>query len=238
MTSERHPGRPIILGIAIVVASLILGVSFYLAREHVQTVRVVGAATTRTGSDIAKLRIFINRIVGPQEVRAGYQEIGRDVSRLLAALSSAGMAENEIQVNPASAYQNFNQQGSVTGFTVQQSVVVISGKVDTLQSLALRPDRLLALGIVIQSMQIEYYSSNLSDLKKQLLAEATVDARNRAEEIVRGTGMSIQGIESARAGVFQITEPFSTEVTDYGVYNTSTREKEITVTVAATFVVE
>ena len=40
---------------------------------------------------------------------------------------------------------------------------------------------------------------------------------------------------AARAGVFQITEPYSTEVSDYGVHNTSTRVKEITVTVHATF---
>jgi hypothetical protein len=38
--------------------------------------------------------------------------------------------------------------------------------------------------------------------------------------------------------VFQITEPFSTEVTDYGVHSTSTRSKEITVTVHATFSVD
>ena len=100
------------------------------------------------------------------------------------------------------------------------------------------PDRVLDLGIMLQSLHIEYFSSNLDEIKKLLLAKATADAKKRAGEIVKGFGMTIQTIESARAGVFQITEPYSTEVTDYGIYNTSTREKEITVTVAATFVVE
>lgn len=238
MTGENSFRSSLVLGVSIILAALIFGTFFYLSRGTEKTVRVVGAATARTGSDVAKLRIFLNRSVGQHEVRMGYQDIGRDVSRLLAELAETGFTSNEIQINPASAFQNYNQQGTVTGYTVQQSVVVISGNVDTLQALALRPDRLLALGIVLQSMQIEYYSSNIADLKKELLAAATADARKRAEEIVRGSGMAIQGIESARAGVFQITEPYSTEVTDYGIYNTSTREKEITVTVAATFLVE
>ena len=50
--------------------------------------------------------------------------------------------------------------------------------------------------------------------------------------------MTVKGIASARSGVFQITEPFSTEMADYGVHNTSTRSKEITVTVHATFEVD
>lgn len=238
MATEGSSRGHVVLGVCIILASLVFGVFFYLSRAEQKTVRVVGAATARTGSDVAKLRIALARSVGPQEVRNGYREIGRDVSVLVKQLSETGFEAGEIQINPASAYQNYNQQGGVTGYTVQQSVVVTSRSVDTLQALALRPDRVLDLGIMLQSLQIEYFSSNLDEIKKSLLAEATADAEKRAEEIVKGFGMTIESIESARAGVFQITEPYSTEVTDYGIYNTSTREKEITVTVAATFVVE
>ncbi|WP_232502671.1 hypothetical protein [Candidatus Cloacimonas acidaminovorans] len=42
-------------------------------------------------------------------------------------------------------------------------------------------------------------------------------------------------LREARAGVFQITEPYSTEVSDYGIYNTSTRSKSISVTLTAIF---
>ncbi|MCL7972923.1 MAG: SIMPL domain-containing protein, partial [marine benthic group bacterium] len=47
----------------------------------------------------------------------------------------------------------------------------------------------------------------------------------------------IEAIASARAGVFQITEPFSTDVAAYGIYDTSSRKKEIRVTVHAVFVI-
>jgi hypothetical protein len=35
--------------------------------------------------------------------------------------------------------------------------------------------------------------------------------------------------------VFQITEPYSTDVSDYGYYNTDTRTKSISVTVTTKF---
>lgn len=104
--------------------------------------------------------------------------------------------------------------------------------------MALNPSLVVEKGIVLQSSNLEYYPSKLSRIKKELLAEATTDARQRAAEIARSSGDRIARIESARVGVFQITEPYSTEVSDYGVYNTSTREKDITVTVNVSFTLE
>ena len=75
----------------------------------------------------------------------------------------------------------------------------------------------------------------MSEIKRELLAEATSDARRRAAEIARSSGDRIAKIESARVGVFQITEPYSTEVSDYGIYSTATKEKDITVTVSVVF---
>ena len=115
---------------------------------------------------------------------------------------------------------------------------MISRDVDRLESLALNPAELIAGGLVLESSQLEYFYSGLDSLKHQLLATATEDARTRAEEIAGGSGLSIDRIAGARAGVFQITEPFSTEVSDFGIHNTATKRKEITVTVHATFVVD
>jgi len=41
---------------------------------------------------------------------------------------------------------------------------------------------------------------------------------------------------NSAVGVFQITEPYSMEVSDYGVHNISTWAKDITVTENASFV--
>ncbi|HPV64673.1 MAG TPA: SIMPL domain-containing protein, partial [Candidatus Cloacimonas sp.] len=56
-----------------------------------------------------------------------------------------------------------------------------------------------------------------------------------AEEISGSGNTKLGKLREARAGVFQITEPYSTEVSDYGFYNTSTRSKSISVTLTAIF---
>jgi hypothetical protein len=65
--------------------------------------------------------------------------------------------------------------------------------------------------------------------------EATQDAQRRADEIAGSAGSRVGALLSARAGVFQITEPYSTEVSGFGVHCTATRRKEITVTVHGDF---
>lgn len=113
--------------------------------------------------------------------------------------------------------------------------MVAEGGGRELEAIALDPGSLLESGVVLQHARLEYFFSGIDELKHSLLGQATEDARRRAEEIAGGSGLAIDRIVAARAGVFQITEPFSTEVSDYGVHNTSTRTKEITVTVHATF---
>ncbi|HEY0672393.1 MAG TPA: SIMPL domain-containing protein, partial [Longimicrobiales bacterium] len=82
---------------------------------------------------------------------------------------------------------------------------------------------------------LEYYYSDIARIKHNLLGAATRDARARADEIAKSAGSEVGQIIAARSGVFQITEPYSTEVSGMGMYNTGTRRKEITVTVRADF---
>jgi hypothetical protein len=70
-------------------------------------------------------------------------------------------------------------------------------------------------------------------LKKELLGKAIINAKERATEILNASGNSVGKLLSARSGVFQITEPLSTEVAGYGLHSTSTKKKNIKVTVSA-----
>jgi hypothetical protein len=90
-------------------------------------------------------------------------------------------------------------------------------------------------GLAFNSSQIEFFSSAIDAIKVDLLSQATQNARERAAKIIETTDMKIDKLISAKAGVFQITEPLSTEVAGYGIYDTSSRRKNIKVTVSAVF---
>ena len=49
------------------------------------------------------------------------------------------------------------------------------------------------------------------------------------------TGSHLGKLRRVSVGVFQITSPNSTEVEDYGVYDTSTLDKDVTAVVNVTF---
>lgn len=227
-----------VLGAGIVLAAAVFGFFFYQTRAQDDTVRVVGAATQRFEADVVKWRLTLRRQVPPAGLTEGYARIGTDVDRLVTRLRGQGVADTSIVVEPPNSYPNHNQQGTLTGYNFQQSLYVLSGAVDSVEALALAPGSLLEGGVVLQQSQLEYYYSEIDSLKRSLLAQATGDARARAREIAQSSGIELGRMLEARAGVFQITEPYSTEVSSYGVYNTSTRKKEITVTVHAAFTME
>ena len=58
------------------------------------------------------------------------------------------------------------------------------------------------------------------------------------ENMVKATGNKIGFIRSARMGVFQITPITSTDVSDWGVNDTSSLEKKVMAVVSASFAIE
>jgi len=61
------------------------------------------------------------------------------------------------------------------------------------------------------------------------------DAQNRATSISKTTGQKVGSLKSATMGVVQVTQPNSVDISDYGNYDVSTIEKEVMITVRASF---
>jgi hypothetical protein len=80
--------------------------------------------------------------------------------------------------------------------------------------------------------------TRLPSLRPQLLADATRDALRRAQVLVESTGADLGNLRGVDVGVFQVTAPNSTEVEDYGVYDTSTRTKDVTAVVNVTLAID
>lgn len=229
----------LVLGAAVILAAAIFGVFFRSARATRDTIQVTGAATEPFEADVVKWSITISRQVPTDGVPDGYAALRDDRAQVVRRLQEAGMPEETLNVQPVTANPRWDQFGSQVGFSLDQGLTIIAENGGgELEAIALDPGPLLESGVVLQYSRLEYFYSGIDELKHRLLSQATADARRRAEEIAGGSEMAIDKIVSARAGVFQITEPFSTEVSDYGVHSTATRKKEITVTVHATFSVD
>jgi hypothetical protein len=221
-----------VLALGLVLAALVFGVLFYQARDTGDTVQTVGAATEQFAADVAKWRLSLARQTGLDGQQAGYRGLAEDVRALSAQLTGLGIPDTSVTVQPPQSNPTYGYNSTPTGYQVQQALFVVSDDVDAIEMLALDPSSLRTGGASLQQSTLEYFYSGLDTLKRSLLARATEDARARAREIA---GDGVDRMTAARAGVFQITEPYSTEVASYGMHRTATRKQEITVTVHATF---
>jgi len=230
----KRTTESLILGACIIIAAAVFGAFFYSARPSQKTIDVVGAATERFQSDVVKWRLAISRQASPSSVDAAYGSLKANLNTVEGELKSAGIEEKDVTIQPLNTQPIYQAKGEMD-YNLTQSITVISHDIPNVEKLALNPGSLVSKGVVVQSSVLEYYFSKLADIKQKLLSDATKDAMKRAKAIADNTGLRIDYLVSARAGVFQITEPYSTEVSSYGIYNTSTREKDITVTVHCTF---
>ena len=144
-----------------------------------------------------------------------------------AFLTAQGAQPDEVSVNPVSTEtvtQNASGQdtGRVLAYRLTRSFEVRSSRVDAVAALVEASQELLAQGVPLQAQSPQYVYTKLADLRPQLLAEATKDALGRAKVLVEATGVKLGGLRDVNVGVFQVTAPNSTDVSDHGVYDTST----------------
>ncbi len=132
---------------------------------------------------------------------------------------------------------DYNDTGEITGYSLSQQIEVRSNEVQKIAQIAREATELINQGILIESGTPQYYYTAIGDLKIEMLGEAAKDAKERAERIASSTGNSIGSVRSARMGVMQITAADSTDVSDYGVYDTSTIDKDMTAVVNISFAV-
>lgn len=137
-------------------------------------------------------------------------------------------------------YVHQNKNGydttEVCGKTAECTVSVQTRKFDALENAVSNADKIGTINVNITAPS--YLYSKLEDLKLDLLARATANAKERAKTLANAGGASLGNIMSASQGVFQITQPLSTETASYGMYDTSTVEKDVRCVVNVKFLVE
>lgn len=232
----------VVLAIGLVVATLIGGWFFVKGKRGDQTITVTGSARKRIKSDLVVWRAAIS--YQAPVLSDAYRSLSEAIPRVKSYLVSKGIPEDQITVSSIStqtlhAKNTYGGDTSeVTGYSLRQELSVRSNDVDKISQIAREATELINQGILIESMAPEYLYTQLGGLKIEMLAEAAKDAKVRAEQIAQSTGSSIGSVRSARMGVLQITAADSLEVSDMGMNDTSSIEKDITAVVNIGFAVD
>ena len=203
-------------------------------------ITVTGSAKTSATAD--NVAWTLNVALSSQLVADAVKKVGSDVDAVSAYLTKGGIPASALTLGAVSTYaneeyQNGNNTGRILSYRASRDITVRTTDVQLVYKLSQGIGSLLQSGVNVNNYGPQYYISTLPDLRPQLLEEAMLDAKTRAVAITKAVGGNVGAVQSVKSGVFQVTTPDSTMVSDGGAYDTSTIEKTVTSTVSVTFAV-
>lgn len=234
------PYVPLIVGASLIIAAALGSYVFYAVHAMDNVLSVTGSAKVPVTSDTVKWKISLAQTALASNLQAGYPLLAQDVEATTAFLKSNGIPADAITVSQVYTEEVYKYNQNDTGpreYNLRQEITVQSNDVQGIDVLSKRINELSSKGVFVQWNNIEYFVSNLPELRVSLLGDAIKDAKARAEQIAKAGGQNVGSLKAASSGVVQVLSPNSVEVTDYGSYDTQSIEKEVMVTARATFFV-
>lgn len=228
----------IIVGLSLVVSTALLADAFKNRYASEETISVTGLGSTDFVSDLIVWKSSFSKV--SHDLQTAYASLENDRKSLKDYLKSKGINESEIvfsSVNISKNYDNsydqeYNLRSQVfTGYTLRQDVQIESKEVEKVENISREVSELINLGIELDSYSPEYYYTKLAELKLRMIAEATQDAKARAEQIAENAGAKLGDLKKSDMGVFQIIAQNSSEEYSWGgSFNTSSKNKTATIT--------
>lgn len=240
--SKRYP--QLLLGLGLLSLSLVI--STWIGATALRDVKKANDVLMVTGSAKRPIRsdyIILRLNLSSQKPTAqeAFQDLKRQSDRLQAYLKENQVSETAITLNAIETStipeitDNGRETGKTLAYRLSQRFEIRSNEVDRYTKLAQQSTGLINEGVNLVVDPPQYLYTQLSKLRIEMVAEATKDAKARAEAIAQNTNSQVGPVRSAQTGVFQITSRNSTEVSDMGTYDTSSIDKDITAVVSVTF---
>jgi hypothetical protein len=224
-----------LLALAVAVGSVFIG-NGIRDRNRSDVISVTGSAKARIDYDYDVWDATLTS-QGSSPTAAAAQ-LARWTARVRSFFDHQGVRAGELTVQPIATESpgSYDENGDrVTGYRLTRSFEVRSSRVAAVAALAERTSSLLAQGVPLAAAPPQYVYTKLPSLRPRLLAAATKDAQLRARVLVAASGAKLGSLRGVDVGVFQVSSPNSTDVSDYGVYDTTTLHKDVTAVVNVTF---
>jgi hypothetical protein len=235
-----------IIGIAFIIGLFIIGKAYKYRSTSTETITVTGSAEKDFVSDLIVWKGSYSR--KSIDLKSAYAQLKDDESVVKKYLLSKGVQEDEMVFSSITIIKEFNYPTDAngrslgqqfSGYNLTQNVRTESPNVDKINAISREATELIQQGIEFNSMPPLFYYTKLTEIKMDLLAKASADGKKRAEIIATNSGSSLEKLNKANLGVFQITGKNTDEDYSYGgTFNTSSRNKTGSITIRMEFAVE
>ncbi len=236
----------IFIAIALIISAFIVANAYKYKYNDKRRVLVTGKAEKDFVSDLIVWEGNYARVA--MDLKQAYSQLKSDEVAIKSYLKNKGLADTEIIFSSVNINKIFNPKydnyGRMTsndfgGYNLYQNVKVESKNIDLVEKISREITELIQSGIEFNSSAPAYYYTKMSELKIDLLAKASKDAKDRSESIAENAGSSLGNLKYANMGVFQITGQNSNEDFSYGgAFNTSSKNKTASITIRTEYAVK
>ncbi|MGX9987437.1 SIMPL domain-containing protein [Soonwooa purpurea] len=235
-----------IAALGLIIAAAFLGNAIKNRNKADNTISVTGLGSKTFTSDLITWSGSFSK--NNFDLKSAYDELAIDKNVIAQYLKSKGVKDDEMVFSAVDIQKNFRSyndangnyvQGEFAGYNLSQSVSIESKEVAKIENISRNITEIINRGIEFTSSSPQYFYTKLAEVKQQMIADATKDAKERAEKIADNAGSSLGNLKKATMGVIQITAPNSNEDYSYGgTFNTSSKEKEASITIKLEYQVD
>jgi len=238
----KNYSSALIFSIAAIISVLILTNTYKNRNRASDVIQVTGLGKKDFKSDLIVWNGSFTR--KSFELEQAYASLKSDRESIKQYLISKGLSEKDLVFSSVNIDKEFdytydengNQRRNFGGYRLTQNIEIESGEVEKIESIAREVTELINRGVEFYSRNPQYYYTKLSELKIEMIAAATEDARIRAERIAENASTELGELRDAQMGIFQIIGQNSNE--DYtwgGAFNTTSKMKTATITMKLKF---
>ncbi|HQV77595.1 MAG TPA: SIMPL domain-containing protein [Chitinophagales bacterium] len=242
MESQNKSTVALIIGLSFIIGLFLVGNAYKYKFRKQQTVIVTGLAETDFESDLIVWNGSYSR--QSMDMKSAYSELKNDEKKITDFLLSKGINPKEIAFTSVAINKDFVSENNgnggyyqrFNGYVLSQNVTIESKEISKVDNIYKDIAQLIDQNIELNSSAPRYYYTKLKDIKIELLAKASADAKLRAETIAQHSTSKLKGLVKSSMGIFQITGKNTDEDYTYGgSFNTSSKIKTASITVKSEY---
>lgn len=205
-----------VLGILLCAGLIVLGIEIRYGMTHLResdrTVTVRGLCEREVNANKVTWPI-VSKEVG-NDLSAIYEKVENTNAMIATFLIQNGIEENEISINPPAVIDlqadRYSNNLNPYRYNVTNVVVVTSSKVEKVNELIKKQTELLKEGVAVVAGDYQYQTiyeyTDLNNIKPEMIAEATKNAREAADKFAEDSDSKVGKIQTASQGQFSIED--------------------------------
>jgi hypothetical protein len=197
----RWFGTAGIVAVGLIAGGYLLGNGLLRAKDAERAVTVRGLAERDVTADLATWTISYS--ASSTSLAEAQDKVRRDTQAIEAFFKELGFPADALQPTGANV-SSFTNEG-VTTYTVRQRLALRTTDIARAQKAVARQFDLVGRGVFLEEGSgMAYTFTKLNDIKPEMVAEATKDARASAQQFAEDSGSAVGKIRDATQGYFTI----------------------------------